>query len=280
MGGGPPAFPQGFTCLVVLRILPVPLLFSLTGLSPSPAGLSRSLLITGASLSAVLTPQCTHCGLGSSAFARRYLRNHCCFLFLRLLRCFSSAGSRLHTMDSCTVAAALLQQVSPFGYPRISGYLLLPAAFRSLSRPSSALSAKASTLRSFCLTSSARTPLLCSARAGTCRTSLRRSSSPDPNRAGAGKAGAKAKRPLPTLHAYQRISMRSFSRFSVSYVFLSDTDSHPYPLGCLDILLEYGLFCMRFSRCGPAGRPSGLRQMKMERFELLTSCLQGRCSSS
>ena len=29
-------------------------------------------------------------GLGSSAFARRYSRNHCCFLFLRVLRCFSS----------------------------------------------------------------------------------------------------------------------------------------------------------------------------------------------
>ena len=42
--------------------------------------------------------------------------------------------------------------VSPFGYHRIDGYLLLPGAFRSLSRPSSALSAKASTLRSFCLT--------------------------------------------------------------------------------------------------------------------------------
>ena len=43
----------------------------------------------------------------------------------------------------------LLCRVSPFGHLRISGYLLLPAAFRSLSRPSSALSAKASTLRSF-----------------------------------------------------------------------------------------------------------------------------------
>ena len=31
-------------------------------------------------------------GLGSSAFARRYSRNHCCFLFLRVLRCFSSPG--------------------------------------------------------------------------------------------------------------------------------------------------------------------------------------------
>lgn len=38
--------------------------------------------------------------------------------------------------------------VSPFGHLRVTGYLLLAAAFRSLSRPSSALSAKASTLRS------------------------------------------------------------------------------------------------------------------------------------
>ena len=32
-------------------------------------------------------------GLGSSTFARHYSRNHCCFLFLRVLRCFSSPGS-------------------------------------------------------------------------------------------------------------------------------------------------------------------------------------------
>ena len=37
-------------------------------------------------------------------------------------------------------------RVAPFGHPRISGYVLLPAAFRSLSRPSSAPSAKASAL--------------------------------------------------------------------------------------------------------------------------------------
>ena len=42
----------------------------------------------------------------------------------------------------------MLSQVSPFRYLRIAGYLLLPVAFRSLSRLSSALSAKASTLRS------------------------------------------------------------------------------------------------------------------------------------
>ena len=32
-------------------------------------------------------------GLGSCAFARHYSRNHFCFLFLRVLRCFSSPGS-------------------------------------------------------------------------------------------------------------------------------------------------------------------------------------------
>ena len=36
------------------------------------------------------TPPCKHDGLGCSAFARRYWRNHCCFLFLRVLRWFTS----------------------------------------------------------------------------------------------------------------------------------------------------------------------------------------------
>ena len=48
-----------------------------------------------ASLLTVLQPR--HCrnsaGLGCCAFARHYLRNHFCFLFLRVLRCFSSPGS-------------------------------------------------------------------------------------------------------------------------------------------------------------------------------------------
>ena len=36
------------------------------------------------------TPTCKHVGLASSLFARRYLGNRYCFLFLQLLRCFSS----------------------------------------------------------------------------------------------------------------------------------------------------------------------------------------------
>ena len=93
----------------------------------------------------------SHPGLGSSLFARRYYGNRCFFLFLRLLRCFSSPGSPPYTMDSCMDTRLFSVWVPPFRYPRIFGYLLLPAAFRSLSRLSSALSAKASALRPFLL---------------------------------------------------------------------------------------------------------------------------------
>ena len=47
---------------------------------------------------AVLTPENKSSGLGSFPFARRYLGHRCFFLFLRLLRCFSSAGSRPYVM--------------------------------------------------------------------------------------------------------------------------------------------------------------------------------------
>ena len=90
-------------------------------------------------------------GLASSAFARHYYRNLGWFLFLAQLRCFSSGGS-LHTaMYSLYNDRSLSGRVSPFRNRRVVGYLLLTAAYRSLSRLSSALSAKASTLRSFLL---------------------------------------------------------------------------------------------------------------------------------
>ena len=130
--------------------------FSLTGLSPSLAGLSRTVLLTLFVTSAVRTPACTHTGLGSSVFARRYSQNRYIFfpkkensfffLFLRLLRCFSSPGSLRIPMDSVYGDGGLLRRVSPFRHLRVTGYLLLTAAFRSLSRLSSALSAKASAL--------------------------------------------------------------------------------------------------------------------------------------
>ena len=120
--------------------------FSCTGLSPSLAGLSRTFLLAIHDIMEVRTPECTHSGLGSSHFARRYFGNRCFFLFLSLLRCFSSGGSLPHTMDSCTGDWSLSSRVSPFRNLRINGYLRLPEAYRSLSRLSSALSARASTI--------------------------------------------------------------------------------------------------------------------------------------
>ena len=56
-------------------------------------------------------------------------------------------------------AAPPARRVPPFGHPRIYGHLRLPAAFRSLSRPSSPLRAKASPVRPF-LTFSSRVPIV------------------------------------------------------------------------------------------------------------------------
>ena len=59
------------------------------------------------------------------------------------------AVPRVRLFDSTHADRVLLCRVAPFGNPRIKGYLLLPVAYRSLSRPSSAPDAKAFPLRSF-----------------------------------------------------------------------------------------------------------------------------------
>ena len=141
--GGPRSFPQGFSCLVVLWIPTCLLGFRIRGFHPLSLVFPGPFCYPQRINSTVRTPACTHAGLGSSGFARRYFRNHCCFLFLRLLRCFSSPGSLPATMYSSQDHMASPYGVSPFGNLRIDAYLLLPEAYRSLSRPSSALSAKA-----------------------------------------------------------------------------------------------------------------------------------------
>ena len=124
---------------------------SITRLSLSLAGFPKTILLPYRSLMAVRTPACTHAGLGSFPFARRYSGNRVFFLFLPVLRCFSSRGSLCMAMDSPCSDRGLLCRVSPFRNLRVYGYLLLTVAYRSLSRLSSALSAKASTLRSLYL---------------------------------------------------------------------------------------------------------------------------------
>ena len=146
--GGPRLFPQGSTCLVVLWILLPVIRFHVRGFHPLWLAFPKPFCYPLTMTFAVRTPDCTQSGLGSFPFARRYLGNHCCFLFLRLLRCFSSPGSLPYVMDWRMDDTSSSYRVSPFRHLRIKDYLHLPAAFRSLSRLSSALSAKASTLRS------------------------------------------------------------------------------------------------------------------------------------
>ena len=123
-----------------------------TRLSRFFAGLPRPFSYQSRINYAVLTPQDKSRGLGSFPFARRYLQNRVFFLFLRVLRCFSSPGSLPYVMDWRMDDRGVLCRVSPFRDLRIKGYLLLPEAYRSLSRLSSALSAKASALCPYCLT--------------------------------------------------------------------------------------------------------------------------------
>ncbi len=74
-------------------------------------------------------------------FRSPLLRESLRFLLLGLLRCFTSPGSP--PIQECLNYS---RQVAPFGYPRIINRLRLPEDFRSLPRPSSAVSTKASTV--------------------------------------------------------------------------------------------------------------------------------------
>jgi hypothetical protein len=78
------------------------------------------------------TPTRKRVGLDCSAFARHYLRNHCCFLFLRLLRCFTSPGFALEALFYSDSSDGTLL---PPGFPiRTSPDQRLFAAPRSLSQ--------------------------------------------------------------------------------------------------------------------------------------------------
>ena len=125
---GPGGFTQGSTCPALLRI-PV----CLYGAAFQRPRLASQVQWPGPTTPGV--PTRTGPGLGCSPFARHYWGNHCCFLFLEVLRCFSSLRSppQPDVVDDRPSGG----RVVPFGDPRINGHLHLPAAYRSLSRPSS-----------------------------------------------------------------------------------------------------------------------------------------------
>lgn len=96
------------------------------------------------------TPRGKPLGLGCFRFARRYSGNRFFFLFLWVLRCFSSPGLPPHSLCiQLWVPSHYGWWVPPFGNLRINVYLQLPVAYRCSSRPSSAPSAKAFTVRPF-----------------------------------------------------------------------------------------------------------------------------------
>ena len=93
---GPGGFTLDYPCPALLRMPPPPRPLARKGLSPATARLSRAVPVRSRGGPRGPTTPGTRRhdpGLGSSAFARHYLRNHVCFLFLRVLRCFSSPRS-------------------------------------------------------------------------------------------------------------------------------------------------------------------------------------------
>ena len=120
----------------------------ITGLLPCLAYLSRYLhLLTFFLYVSPYPGPISQAGLASCNFARHYFRN-------RLFTFFSSgyldvSVPRVPFIQLCIYCMITLYYqccVPTFGYLRITVHLQLPVAFRSLSRPSSAPSAKASTI--------------------------------------------------------------------------------------------------------------------------------------
>ena len=113
-----PAFPYRSTNLSYRYVSPQP-----RGINPSVWPLPRSLATTG--------------GISVDFSSSPYLDVSV------------QAVPHLRLFDSTQADRVLLCRVSPFGNSGIKAYVQLPQTYRSLSRPSSALDAKAFPLRSF-----------------------------------------------------------------------------------------------------------------------------------
>ena len=147
MADGPAGFTQDFSCPALLRSLlrfvwlRVLVYHHLWSDFPNASTHHPSCDI------AVLQPQrCRNIvGLGSSPFARHYLGNHFLFSLPTGTKMFQFPAFAAHTYVRADSHSDC--RVVPFGDPRIKGYLHLIADYRSLSRPSSPVRAKASTVR-------------------------------------------------------------------------------------------------------------------------------------
>ena len=154
--GGPPSFPPGLTCPAVLGRgdrEPGPCAYGAVTRFGRPSHAvrlwTRFFTPAGGSRPPV-TPSRNPGGAAparskrspvwpSPGFARRYSRDPVWFLFLGVLRCFSSPGclpeAYVFGLGAPRVAA---RRVRPFGDPGITGRVPLPPAYRSSPRPSKA----------------------------------------------------------------------------------------------------------------------------------------------
>ena len=110
---------------------------SYTGLSPSMIELSRTFYSLFEYHDVVLQPRKCIATTPVWALPRSLATTGgiiSYFLFLEVLRCFSSLRS---PPNLCQDNSPSDYWVVPFGNPRIKGHLHLPQAYRSLSRPSS-----------------------------------------------------------------------------------------------------------------------------------------------
>ncbi len=137
LADGPAGFTQGFTCPALLRIPLSVTVFTNTGLSPSMATLSNVFLFIKHQISWSYNPaQSVNCTVWANPISLAAT--------IGITIVFSSSGyldvsvPRVRPLSG-TVSS--IRWVAPFGYLRINLYVPIPAAFRSLSRPSSPLRA-------------------------------------------------------------------------------------------------------------------------------------------
>ena len=153
MEGGPSDFPQGFPCPAVLWILPAAFRLRLQGFHPLWLAFPKPFGWLPVCLMAVRNPGVLRTPVWAGPLSLAATRGFEFSFFSSGYLDVSVPRVPLHMLwIHIWMHRVYPMRVSPFRHPRLSGYLLLPAAFRSLSRLSSAPSAKASALRPFCLT--------------------------------------------------------------------------------------------------------------------------------
>ena len=150
LGKWTPRIHTVLACTVLLRYQTRVPRISHTGLSPSLADFPTSFCYSQAFFTYRLTLQpqlgSNPIGLGFSHFARHYFGN---ILFSSGYLDVSVPLVPSRTLlVHVRVNRGSLCRVSPFGHPGIGARSQLPRAFRSVPRPSSALSAKASSVSS------------------------------------------------------------------------------------------------------------------------------------